>query len=41
MGIADFIAKRYILWVDSKIPSYVINEVNRILERILNPECSC
>ena len=37
MGIADFIAKRYILWTNSKIPEYVINDVNRILERILTP----
>jgi Transcriptional regulator len=37
MGIADFIAKRYILWVNSKVPRYVVDEVNKILERILSP----
>lgn len=37
MGIADFIAKRYVLWVNSKIPEYVITDVNKIIERILSP----
>lgn len=37
MGIADFIAKRYILWPNKKIPDFVINDVERILERILMP----
>ncbi len=41
MGIADFIAKRYILWSNNKIPRHVVDEVSKILERILNPNCNC
>lgn len=37
MGIADFIAKRYILWPNEKAPESVVNDVERMLEKLLSP----
>jgi Transcriptional regulator len=36
MGIADFIAKRYILWDGKEVPPTVIKDVEKVLERILS-----
>jgi AcrR family transcriptional regulator len=39
MGIADFIAKRYILWDGKEVPPTVIKDVEKTLERMLSAKC--
>ncbi len=36
-GIADFIAKRYVLWSDGEVPGSVIKEVSNLLDKLLSP----
>ncbi len=38
MGIADFLARRFILWENREISDDVLKSVDQMLEKLLNPE---
>lgn len=40
MGMADFLARRFILWEDREIGSEVLKTVDQMLEKLLSPEKS-